>query len=418
MALLRQKGSPTLFLTMSCAEYSWKELLKEVVEHVERRQVTQEYVDSLSKQQKNKMISENVVLTTLHFQKRIEKELTLMTKSNFFGEEFDLHVKSYYYRVEFQQRGSAHIHCLLWLEDSDGNEAPTFWTAKDEDKEFENEKSDLKSKIKKIEIIADRLIKVSKRKAVCMKHINNKEKDIEHECDMCYSPSSNFEKCQNHISKTINNKDCEECIEVKKLVESFQFHRHTFTCQKKKKFVNIKATEGHGRFDGVKKGEVILNFPECRFNFPQVPLNKTTFVFGFAKNLPPKEKAKRKSDLRKIKKYLIRQTYRKDSEESQSYKNFEKLNFLEFLHEVGMFERDDDLCNYTEMEKKNAYDRYINALSASIRGTGCIFLERTTEDIYTNNFNLSILILHQANIDVQIVIDQVKIHVLYNIIIK
>ena len=60
MALLRQNGSPTVFLTMSCAEYSWKELLKEVVEHVERRQVTEEYLNNLSIQQKNKMISENV----------------------------------------------------------------------------------------------------------------------------------------------------------------------------------------------------------------------------------------------------------------------------------------------------------------------------------------------------------------------
>ena len=34
-------------------------------------------------------------------------------------------LKDYFYRIEFQARGSPHAHLLLWLEDKDGNEAPT-----------------------------------------------------------------------------------------------------------------------------------------------------------------------------------------------------------------------------------------------------------------------------------------------------
>ena len=67
MALLRQNGCPSAFLTLSCAEFDWPELLKEIVETVQRRKVTMEYVENLPDKVKNKLISENVVQTTLHF---------------------------------------------------------------------------------------------------------------------------------------------------------------------------------------------------------------------------------------------------------------------------------------------------------------------------------------------------------------
>ena len=61
MALLRQHGCPSTFLTLSCAEFDWPELLKEIVETVERRKVSKEYVENLPQSEKNKLISENVV---------------------------------------------------------------------------------------------------------------------------------------------------------------------------------------------------------------------------------------------------------------------------------------------------------------------------------------------------------------------
>lgn len=32
MAMLRQEGSPSIFLTVSCAEYKWKELVRQILE--------------------------------------------------------------------------------------------------------------------------------------------------------------------------------------------------------------------------------------------------------------------------------------------------------------------------------------------------------------------------------------------------
>ena len=44
MALLRQQGCPSVFLTLSCAEFDWPELLKEILETVYRKKVTQEEI--------------------------------------------------------------------------------------------------------------------------------------------------------------------------------------------------------------------------------------------------------------------------------------------------------------------------------------------------------------------------------------
>ena len=67
MAVLRQNGSPSLFLTLSCAEYSWEGLLHEILETVKGRKVTPHEINQLTIQQRNKLISENVVQSTLHF---------------------------------------------------------------------------------------------------------------------------------------------------------------------------------------------------------------------------------------------------------------------------------------------------------------------------------------------------------------
>ena len=72
MAALRQNGCPSVFLTLSCAEYDWQELLKEILETVYRKKVTKKEIDEMSNAEKNKLISDNVVQSTLHFQKRIE----------------------------------------------------------------------------------------------------------------------------------------------------------------------------------------------------------------------------------------------------------------------------------------------------------------------------------------------------------
>ena len=134
MALIRQFGCPTIFLTLSCAEFDWPELLKEIAETVYRRKISKEEIEQMSRKEKNKLISENVVQSTLHYSKRFQKLFTSM-KSGFFKSENECyHVSFYYFRVEFQLRGAPHVHSLLWLKNKNGDDAPSFWTSQKETK--------------------------------------------------------------------------------------------------------------------------------------------------------------------------------------------------------------------------------------------------------------------------------------------
>jgi hypothetical protein len=131
------------------------------------------------------------------------------------------------------------------------------------------------------------------------------------------------------------------------------------------------------------------------------------FIPGMSKDISDEQVEKRKTDLKKIKKFLIRQTYTENNPDSEQLRMFYELNFLQFLFEVGMFEEDKKMEDFSEAEKKSAYQRYIDALSASVRGTGSVFLRRGTKDVFTNNFNRRLLGVHKANHDIQIVVDQV-----------
>ena len=95
-ALLRQHGCPSLFLTLSSAEFDWPELLKEIAETKYRKKFTDDEIRNLPGTEKKKLISENVVQTTLHFQKRVEKLFALMGYDLFEDGKQAYHVSDYF----------------------------------------------------------------------------------------------------------------------------------------------------------------------------------------------------------------------------------------------------------------------------------------------------------------------------------
>ena len=200
---------------------------------------------------------------------------------------------------------------------------------------------------------------------------------------------------------------CKDCKFFQDKVAKYQTHGHTFTYSKKGKTITINASEGHGRKDRSMIGRELLNIPICRFNIPKFPMDRTKLIVGIRKDLDEKIVDKRKKDLNKIKKYLIRQTFTESRlESSENWNHLEKMNFLEFLFEVGMFEAEQDSANFDENDINNAKERYYNAISVSVKGTGSVFLKREVKDIFTNGYNRFIMILHVANHDIQPVIDQ------------
>ena len=101
--------------------------------------------------------------------------------------------------------------------------------------------------------------------------------------------------------------------------------------------------------------------------------------------------------MKTITKCLIRQTF-------ENPDMLYRMNFLDFIHEVGMFKT--EKASYNKTEIREARQRYYNALTASIHGTGAVMMKRKVLDIFTNGYNKSIMRLHQANHDLQVVIDQ------------
>ena len=233
MATLRQKGAPTLFCTFSCAEFDWNSLAQSIFQTINKSKISMEEIKQMSAAKKNKLVSENVTQSTIHFAKRTDKLMSLLNDGGIFlHDEKDYKVDSYFYRVEFQARGAPHIHCVFWLKDKDGNKPPSMWN------EENKSDADLGGQIASF-------------------------------CDSIMSGSSTSMNCEIHA---VFDYSCKDCIDGKNLVEKYQSHKHTFSCRKKGKKIRILAAEGHGRLDKKKVGEEILA-SVCRLRHPKYPID-------------------------------------------------------------------------------------------------------------------------------------------------
>uniref|UniRef100_A0A8C5FK64 ATP-dependent DNA helicase n=2 Tax=Gadus morhua TaxID=8049 RepID=A0A8C5FK64_GADMO len=108
-AMIRQCGTPTFFCTFSAAEMRWKE----IITAIKTQQGEQVNFDELDWSSKCDILRSNPVTTMRMFDKRVEalfRDL-IMSPAQPIGKVVD-----YFYRLEFQHRGSPHIHCLIWIE--------------------------------------------------------------------------------------------------------------------------------------------------------------------------------------------------------------------------------------------------------------------------------------------------------------
>ena len=89
--------------------------------------------------------------------------------------------------------------------------------------------------------------------------------------------------------------------------------------------------------------------------------------------------------MKKITKYLTRQTYATDKLNlPESWNNLKDMDFWEFLYEAGMFKGKKRLHEYSDLEMREAKTRYINAISAGVKGTAMVVLKRKVKDVFLN----------------------------------
>lgn len=111
--MIRQFGLPTFFITLSAAESQWLELLVILAKTVDDREISEDDANNLSTQERYRLIRSDAVTCARYFDYRFRQMLKIFKVS---GGIFDEHfVKHFYWRVEFQQRGSPHIHGMFWL---------------------------------------------------------------------------------------------------------------------------------------------------------------------------------------------------------------------------------------------------------------------------------------------------------------
>ena len=109
LAMVKQLGIPTYFLTLSCADLIWEEL-PYIINKLNNLGLSDEELKNLRYQERCKLLNNNLVLVARHFQYKVEV---------FFEEIIlDGHLrKTKYYTIciEFQERGSPYVHSFIWI---------------------------------------------------------------------------------------------------------------------------------------------------------------------------------------------------------------------------------------------------------------------------------------------------------------
>lgn len=114
-AMIRQLGLPTWFCSFSAAETKWIPLLRCLGELIENVSYSDDEILNMSWEHKSKLIKADPVTCARYFDFRFSKFFTEVLGN-------DTHpvgqIKDSFYRIEFQQRGSPHVHMLLWIKDA------------------------------------------------------------------------------------------------------------------------------------------------------------------------------------------------------------------------------------------------------------------------------------------------------------
>jgi hypothetical protein len=113
IAMVKQLGIPTWFMTLSCVHLRWPELFQ-IVGRTQGKNLTEEQVAALSYVERCQMLNANPVVVAKHFQHRVETFFSeiLLSNINPIG-----NISYYALRIEFQMRGSPHLHALIWTSD-------------------------------------------------------------------------------------------------------------------------------------------------------------------------------------------------------------------------------------------------------------------------------------------------------------
>ena len=110
--MVKQLGIPTFFLTLSCADLRWNELIS-IISKLNGLNILEVDIDQISYHKRRDTFSKNPALVVSHFQYRVELFSKTIIPDGPFGK------KNYYaICVEFQVRRSPRVHPFIWILDA------------------------------------------------------------------------------------------------------------------------------------------------------------------------------------------------------------------------------------------------------------------------------------------------------------
>ena len=374
----RQLGPPTLFLTLSSSEYAWDDLLISILKTKNKPEIKEllsqmktdsiagipkseflnndvdfiksksnHIVEEMSSPERNRFVNDNIVLTTIEFQNRVQHISKLLKTRGFMDSSNKYKVEDSFLRIEHQMRGAPHAHCLLWLV---------------EEGQYQKKKVSFNGEIKEISVPKPA---PTFKNSVFGKVGQEREEGKKNLIDFIDSLI------------TIDQGD----------LATRNIHGHTFTCQKgKKKIIRIQPNEGHGKFKIPKDSELLV-VPSCRFGFPRFPMERAMILEPLNPADVSEEQIKiATKNYKKIQKFMTRQCF------GEERKRFFSLTFQDFLWHLDLSEA-----------------QYYEALQSQIKGRAKLFLKRTTSQSFINNYNQKIMEKHNSNMDISVVFDEYQV---------
>ena len=109
LAMVKQLGLPTFFITLSCADLQWNELLL-IIAELRGEVLSEDSINEVDFFERCRYLNLNPVVLARHFQYRVETFFKVIVLNGQFGK-----VKYHAIRVEFQVRGSPHVHSFVWI---------------------------------------------------------------------------------------------------------------------------------------------------------------------------------------------------------------------------------------------------------------------------------------------------------------
>ena len=112
-ATIRQLGIPTFFISLSAADTKWPELLQSLGKIVDGKTYSLEEIENMSFSERTRLVNSDPVTCARYFDRRFQ----FFLKHIIYKDPYPLGpITDHFYRIEFQHRGSPHVHMILFSE--------------------------------------------------------------------------------------------------------------------------------------------------------------------------------------------------------------------------------------------------------------------------------------------------------------